>query len=96
MLPFLNIGVRNENFHWIGKQPLFKEELKIYVIGGDKISLHAYRNIGERPSQPIMALLFKQFNSWNTSSSFMWKLIIVSKKVITGVELLGLGILCFL
>jgi len=35
LLPFLRIGLRKVDFQGDGNEPLFKEKLKRYVIGGE-------------------------------------------------------------
>jgi len=56
LLPFLRIGLRKVDFQGDGNEPLFKEKLRRYMIGGESINLQLNKNIGERPSGPIAFL----------------------------------------
>ncbi|KAL4143182.1 hypothetical protein QTP88_005542 [Uroleucon formosanum] len=51
------------DFHDDGNEPLFKQKLKRYMIGGESINLQLNTNIGKRPSGPIEFLFSKKIAS---------------------------------
>lgn len=45
------------DFNKAGNDPLCREALKVYEVGGERINLQLNRNIGENPFGPIASFL---------------------------------------